>query len=111
MNPARFIHTMDVIRPGGGRDSSGQQQRGRTQVASAEPCLIEGAHGTGKQMGVGRVPRAAYVVSWGGALELRDGDLITWLERGKTFAVRSILDDTTRPSRQYFTAILTERPE
>lgn len=106
----RFLHTVDVTRLLKGKDANGQTQRGQSVVATAHPCLIEGARGTAKQLGAGRIPRNSYVMTWSD-LELHDGDLVTWLERGKLFTVRQVLDDTTRPTRAYYTAELVERAE
>lgn len=108
MNPRKrnanltFTRQVDTVGANGRRTLATS-----TVNATPWPCLVEGLHAKGRSTLVGRVDQAAYVLSWSGSLSLRDGDLTTY--NGKQYAVREILDDTTRPSRKYFTAYLQER--
>jgi len=107
LNPARFIHTATFSRQTDAVDGTGRRQVSLTAIATDQDCLVEGLRARARSSMAGRIDNAAYTISWAD-LVLRDGDICTW--NGKQFAVREILDDTTRPTGAYYTATLQERP-
>ena len=106
MNAARFIHTANFARQTDAIGGDGRRTISLTALATDQECLVEGLRGRAKNSLAGRIDGASYTVSWAG-LVLRDGDICTW--NGKQYSVRDIIDDSTRPTGAYYSAILQER--
>lgn len=110
-------HTARVLRYAKPVDpTTGLPNRGAapTTVAASLECLVEGLPARGRSTILGRVSGARYVVSWIGT-QLRTNDVLDTIVNTVTgqaiagrFRLAEIVDDSTRPARNYYTGILAE---
>ncbi len=120
MNPDKLKHRMNVSRNGLTSDpTTGKQVRSGLQPvtgAQSLPCLLEGLPTKGRASILGRVSGAKYHITWMGTVSLREGDIaggfaganVPQGAQGKNFKLVEITDDTGRPDRAYYSAILAE---
>jgi len=106
MNASRCIHSVTGERLASSV-SSGARNRtwAATNSGSAMSVLVEGL--TSKQAqkaNLLNIKQAQYTCSWMDGTDIQEGDRLTY--SGKKYAVHEVVDDSTRPSGKYWTAIL-----
>lgn len=109
MNPARYIHSVTGERRAT-TQTSGKADRAWTATNSGATMdvLIEGLPTKTRAAIIGYIPMACYRMSWGGGVDIEEGDRLTY--SGKKYLLHDVLDDTTRPSGAYKTGILQRLP-
>lgn len=105
MNPARFIHTAVIKRPGESISGGKQVQPTLSTVFAALPCLAEPLRGKMLESILGRIPGAQFAFTWG-TEDVRENDVVEIF--GKVFRLAETIDDTHRPTGPYRTGILAE---
>ena len=69
--------------------------------------LVEGLSSKAKATIFGHIPGAMYRISWGAGTDIEEGDREVY--NGETYTVREVLDDSSRPTGKYFTAVLSRK--
>lgn len=78
-----------------------------TNSGSAMSVLVTGLSAREKAVSFGHIPLAQYRITWMAGTDILDGDRLTY--SGEVYTVTETLDDTTRPTGGYKTAILTRK--
>lgn len=69
--------------------------------------LVLGLSAKEKATTFGHIPLATYRVVWMAGTDIQEGDRNVY--EGETYTVREVLDDTTRPTGGYKTAIYSRK--
>ncbi|MFI0609209.1 MAG: hypothetical protein ACH37Z_15125 [Anaerolineae bacterium] len=78
-----------------------------TNSGAAMAVLVEGLASKAKMTIFGHIPLAMYRISWEAGTDIQEGDRVVY--SGESYTVREVLDDTTRPTGGYQTAVLSRK--
>ena len=108
MNPSRCIHTVTgerrpVTQSGGVTTKAWAA----TNSGSSMSVLVEGLSSKAKITIFGHIPMAQYRISWMSGTDIQEGDRVTY--ESEKYTVTEVVDDTTRPTGGYKTAVLSRK--